>query len=116
MNMDYLTISGLQTTATIGVYDWERRQKQVLLIDLILGFQNQAGSTDDLKDALNYDAICTHIRNFVMQSEHRLIEALAETTCTFLLETFDMQTIKLTIHKNAVATAKGIALTIERAR
>lgn len=116
--MDLVYIKGLGASTTIGVYDHERDIKQELRIDIEMGCDiRSAGASDDVNQALDYDAVSKRTIEYVEASSFFLIEAVAEGLTTCLLDEFPIATLKLTISKpGAVERAKDVGLTIERTR
>ena len=77
--MDIVYITQLEIDTVIGVYDWERKIRQKITVDLEMATDiSRAGRSDDLVDALDYKAISKRIITFVEASEFMLVEALAE--------------------------------------
>ena len=49
--MDIIYLHGLKVDCVIGVWEWERRIRQKITIDLDMGFDiSQAAASDDLND------------------------------------------------------------------
>ena len=114
--MDIVFINGLTALTTIGVYDYERNIKQELKIDLEMAFNNRVASTsDDINDALDYDAISNFTLEYLEASQHFLIETVAENLSQLLLEKFPIKELKMTIRKpGAVKAAEDIGIQIVR--
>ena len=114
--VDKVFIEGLRADTTIGVFDWERRIKQSLYIDLEMAFDNRpAAKSDDLNDTLNYKAVSDRVVAFIEQSEYQLIETVAEKACELLQQEFSIPWIKLTLSKpGALPNARNVGLCIER--
>ena len=56
--MDIVYIRELEVKTIIGIYDWEREQKQVISINLEMGADIRAAAkTDSIENALDYKAI-----------------------------------------------------------
>ena len=56
--MDKVFIKELCIETVIGVYDWERKIKQAVCIDLELGTQISAASdSDNIEDAIDYKEV-----------------------------------------------------------
>ncbi|HHW4683415.1 MAG TPA: dihydroneopterin aldolase, partial [Xylella sp.] len=90
--MDKVFIEGLEIDALIGIYDWERRVRQVLCFDLEMGFDNRVpAASDNIVDTLNYKAISERLIEVVQQSDYGLVETLAEHCAAVLLAEFDMK-------------------------
>ena len=77
--MDIVYIKELRVDTVIGVYDWERDIRQAVVLDLELASDNRrVASHDRIEDAVDYDAISSHVCTFIEGSKFKLIETLAE--------------------------------------
>ena len=53
--MDIIFLSELKVDAVIGIWEWERRIRQTIIIDLEMSADiAKAAATDDVVDILNY--------------------------------------------------------------
>jgi dihydroneopterin aldolase len=87
--MDIVFLRGLRVDTVIGVYQWERRIRQTLRLDLELGADVAAAAVnDDIAAALDYYAVSVRVREFVEASEFRLVETLAELEAEMVLAEF----------------------------
>ena len=113
---DKISIQGLQVPTVIGVLAYERVIKQTLLLDMEFGIDAAIpAQEDDLQQTVDYDALCTYVREFGLDNDFQLIETFAEKLASTLLEHFPIQDIKLTVNKpTAVKEAKNISVSIER--
>jgi 7,8-dihydroneopterin aldolase/epimerase/oxygenase len=116
--MDVVFISDLRIPATIGIYDWERRIKQMLVVDLEMGTDiSRAATTDAIDDALNYKSVAKRVIEFVEASEFQLVETLAERISEIVRTEFGVPWVKLRLNKRgAVSGAAGVGIVIERGR
>ena len=114
--MDIVYISQLEVETVIGVFDWERKIRQKVTIDLQMASDNRkAGETDNLDYALDYKAISQRITTYVEASEFRLIEALAENISSLLMTEFGIPWLRLKLGKpGAVNQAEDVGIIIER--
>ena len=77
--MDIVFIKELCIETVIGIYDWERKIKQFVCIDLELGTDiSNASNSDVIDDTVDYKAVSKTLKTFIGDSEFQLIEALAE--------------------------------------
>lgn len=113
---DKLFIDNLIIDTIIGVHNWERQLKQRIELDIILQLaHNKAAKTDQLSDALDYDALCTQLTAFVSELNCQLIETLAEKIADYLLTHTLISSLTLTLRKpGAVKQAQCIGITIKR--
>lgn len=114
--MDTVFITGLRADTVIGVYDWERRIRQTVVLDLELASDNRrAAASDSIADALDYAAISARLLSFIAQSEFQLIETLAEQVAALVLAEFPVPWLRLRLAKpGAVAAAQSVGVLIER--
>lgn len=116
--LDQVFIEGLEIEAIIGVYDWEKTTRQIVLIDLVLGQDNRrAASRDQLEDAVNYDTLARRITEFVAGHPFDLIETVAERCAEIVLREFDVPQLSITVRKpGAVDNAAAVGVRITRHR
>jgi len=114
--MDKVFLRQLQLEAVIGVYDWERKMRQPLIMDLELGVDvSRAAASDSIRDALDYHAVAKRITEFVGQSRFQLVETLAERSAELLMREFPVTWLRLVLHKpDAVENAASVGVVIER--
>lgn len=114
--MDIIYLHDLRIDAVIGVFDWERRVRQTVILDLEMGADiRRAAASDDLDDTLNYKAVAKRLIEFVGASEFRLVETLAERTAALVLEEFAVPWLRLRVNKQgAVRGARDVGVIIER--
>ena len=114
--MDSVFINDLRIEAIIGIYDWERKVKQTISLDLEMGTDiRRAAETDAIEDTLNYKAVAKRLIAFVGASEYQLVETLAEKIAEIVLSEFSVPWVKLTVHKpGAVRGSRDVGVIIER--
>lgn len=114
--MDTVFIKDLRIETTIGIYDWERRIKQTVSLDIEMGADiRRAAGTDAIDDTLNYKAVAKRIIGFVEESEFQLVETLAEKIAAIVLAEFDVPWLRLELSKpGAVRGSKAVGVIIER--
>ena len=116
--MDTVFIQELKLAATIGVWEWERKVKQRLIVDLEVGTDVRIpAERDDLNDAVSYKDIAASVTDFVENSNFKLIETLAEKIAVLVLGKFSVDWCKVTVNKpRAVENSKNVGVTIVRHR
>jgi len=114
--MDIVFIRDLQIETVIGIYDWERKVKQFISLDIDMATDIQkAASSDNIDDTLSYKTVAKRLIEFVEESEYELVEALAEKICQIILQEFDVPWLRLTLNKpGAVRGSKSVGVMIER--
>lgn len=113
---DVVFVKSLKVKAVIGVYEWERAITQPLLIDIALETDiSKAAASDDVKDALNYKAVCDDVSAWCQAIKAKLLENLAEQIATKLLENYPCQTVTLNVAKpTAIKQADAVGVQITR--
>jgi dihydroneopterin aldolase len=114
--MDIVFIEGLTIDTTIGIYDWERRVRQPVTLDVEMAFDNtKPGASERIEDALDYKRVSKRLIAFVGSSEFQLVETLAERCAQLLREEFGVAWLHLKLSKpGAVRGAKSVGVAIER--
>ena len=114
--MDIVFINELRIETIIGIYDWERKVKQTISLDLEMGTDiEKSAATDAIDDTLNYKAVAKRLIAFVEDSEYQLVETLAEKIAGIVLSEFNVPWLKLTVHKpGAVRGSRDVGVIIER--
>ncbi|MEM7467057.1 MAG: dihydroneopterin aldolase [Pseudomonadota bacterium] len=114
--MDIVYLHGIKLETTIGVWEWERRIKQTLLVDLDLGTDtSQAGLSDALEDTINYQAVAELVMAIAKDNSFALVERLGEEISQQLLNKFSLEWVKLRINKQgAVRGVRDVGIVIER--
>ena len=109
-------IRGLQVEAVIGIHARERRRPQPLLIDVEMQADTAAAAaTDDIRHALDYDAVAKRLREFAAASSYQLVESLAEAMARLLQEEFAITRLHLRLGKpGALPDAKEAGVIIKR--
>lgn len=113
---DSVLIEGLVVETVVGVYDWERKVNQRLLVDLEMAWDNRApGASDDVSDALDYAAVSDRVVSCLQALKPQLLEYGAETLAADLQETFGITWLRLSLRKpGAVPAAQAVGVRIER--
>jgi dihydroneopterin aldolase len=114
--MDIVFINELRIETIIGIYDWERKVKQTISLDLEMGADiRKSAATDAIEDTLNYKAVAKRLIAFVEDSEYLLVETLAEKITEIVLSEFSVPWLKLTVRKpGAVRGSRDVGVIIER--
>ncbi|MDT4289994.1 dihydroneopterin aldolase [Methylomonas sp. MO1] len=114
--MDIIFLGGLEIDTVIGIYDWERKIKQKIILDIEMGFDIQkAAASDDITHTLDYKAVSDRVVSFVEHSEFYLVEKLIEEIAGILRSEFAIPWVKITLNKKgAISRARDVGIIIER--
>ncbi len=116
--MDIVFIEDLRIETVIGIYDWERRIRQIVALDLEMAFDNSVpAATDSIEDTLDYKAVSKRLIAYVEAAEFQLVETLAERCAAIVLEEFGVRWLRLKLAKpGAVRGSRAVGVQIERER
>ena len=114
--MDIVFIEGLTIETVIGIYDWERRVRQPVTLDVEMAFDNTApAASERIEDTLDYKRVSKRLIAFVESSEFQLVETLAERCARILREEFGVAWLRLKLSKpGAVRGARSVGVILER--
>ena len=114
--MDRIFLSELKIDTIIGIWEWERRIRQTVVVDLEMSADiARAAATDDVADTLNYKSVAKRIQDFVAGSEFQLVETLAERIAAIIREEFEVAWVKVRVNKpGAIRGSRDVGILIER--
>lgn len=114
--MDTIYINDLKIDTVIGIFDWERRVKQTISLDLEMAADiSKAAASDSIEDTLDYKAVAKRLIAFVEESEFQLVETLIERVAEIILNEFDVSWVRVRLNKKgAVRYAGDVGVIIER--
>lgn len=114
--MDIVYIRDLRIETIIGIFDWERKVRQTISIDLEMATDiRKAAETDDIQYALNYKDVSKRLIGLIEDSEFELVETMAETAAKIVREEFNVAWLKMRLSKpGAIRGARDVGLIIER--
>jgi dihydroneopterin aldolase len=117
---DELSVTGVECFAHHGVFDFERREGQFFVVDLVLGIDTRpAADSDDLADTVNYGSLVADVKAAVERDPVDLIETVAQRIADVCLLDTRVEWARVTLHKPDApidATFSDVALTITRTR
>lgn len=118
MSRDIIYLTDLKIDTVIGIFDWERRVRQTVSLDLEMATDvARAAATDSIADALDYKAVAKAVIEFVRGSDFQLVETLAERVAELVLTRFEVDSVRLKLNKRgAIRGARDVGVIIERAR
>ena len=117
---DELAVLGIECYGHHGVFEFERREGQIFVIDLALGVDTTpAAVSDDLRDTVDYGSLVAAVKAAVETDPVDLIERLAQRIADVCLLDGRVEWTRVTVHKPDApieATFRDVALTITRKR
>jgi len=114
--MDFVFIEDLRIDTVIGIYDWERKIRQTVALDVEMAFDNRKpAASDRIADTLDYKAVAKRLIAFVESSHFELVETLAERCAGIIIDEFRVPWLRLRLSKpGAVTGSKAVGVVVER--
>ncbi len=118
MSSDYIEIDNLRLRCIIGFNDWERREKQDVIINMTLFVDlRTGGQTDNPDDILNYRTVNKAVIKHVETSSYNTVEALAASIARIAVMECGVPHIRVRVHKpGALRFADSVGVGLERTR
>ncbi len=115
--MDEIHIDRVSFFGKHGVEEKERRIKQEFVISVRLGFKTRkAGASDRLADTIDYGETRELIRTVIEGKSCKLLETLAEKTCSAILKDGRVRTVEFSIRKTTMWKNGVPGITVRRER
>lgn len=113
---DTIFLRDLRVDTVVGIWDWERKIRQTVSIDLDMAADiRKAASSDNIEDTLNYKAVAKRVQQFVAGSEYQLVETLAEKIAETILAEFKIEWVQLRVSKpGAIRNSRDVGVLIRR--
>ena len=114
--MDKIFLTELKVDTVIGIWDWERKIRQTVIIDLEMSADiAKAAATDSVEDTLNYKSVAKRVQSFVADADFQLVETLAERIAHIIRDEFEVAWVRVRVNKpGAIRGSKDVGVLIER--
>jgi len=115
---DQILIQDLLLRTIIGINDEERRNRQDVLINIVLYADTRAaGASDAIEDAVNYRTLTKRVIERVEASRFFLVEKLAADIAALCLEDPRVAAVDVRVEKpGALRFARSVGVEIHRER
>ncbi len=109
-------VQGLKLEAKIGLYAYEKRGAQPVIIDIDVDVLDPEDLTsDNSEDVLCYNKLCQHVREIISEGHILLVETLAEKIAAMCLAHPMATACRVRVNKpNAIGEAEGAGVEINR--
>ena len=113
---DIVYIRDLNIETVIGIYDWERKIKQTVSIDVEMATDiSKAAQSDDIAHALDYKSVGKRIIEFVEASQYELVETLIDKVAEIVIGEFSVSWCRIRLSKpGALRGSRDVGIIIER--
>jgi dihydroneopterin aldolase len=114
--MDIIFLREMKVDTVIGIWDWERKIRQTVVIDLEMAVDiRKAAASDHVDDTLNYKLVAKRLQQFISDSEFQLVETLAENIAAIVNDEFGVPWVRVRVNKpGAIRGARDVGVLIER--
>jgi dihydroneopterin aldolase len=107
--LDRIRIEGINVLGHHGVEEAERKVGHRLVIDVELYLDlSRAAIDDDIRETVNYEAVCKLVEKVTAEEEFLLIESLAEEIAHKVLEHFAPAAVTVRVKKSNLPIATGV--------
>jgi dihydroneopterin aldolase len=113
---DIIYIRELKVDTLIGIHEQERKLRQTVTVDIEMTTDiRKVAASDDIRDAVDYEAVAVRMGDFIRESRVHLLEALAEECAAIILAEFRTRRVRLKMGKTGVVSGtKEVGVIIER--
>ena len=114
--MDKIFLSSLTVECIVGIWEWERRVKQTVIIDIEMAADiRKAAASDHIEDTIDYKRVSKRLLAFVGDSQFQLVETLTERIAHLIITEFGVTWVKVRLNKQgAIRGARDVGILIER--
>jgi dihydroneopterin aldolase len=114
--MDKIFLSALNVECIVGIWEWERRVKQNVVIDVELAADiRRAAAADHIDHTVDYKRLAKRLLAFVGESQFQLVETLTERIAELIVTEFNVPWVKVRLNKQgAIRGARDVGIEIER--
>jgi 7,8-dihydroneopterin aldolase/epimerase/oxygenase len=113
---DRIFLGSLTVECIVGIWEWERRVKQSVIVDLEMAVDiRKAAASDRIEDTLDYKKVAKRLLAFVGESQFNLVETLTERIAQLVVTEFGVSWVKVRLNKQgAIRGARDVGIEIER--
>ncbi len=110
-----IKIENLKLRTIIGVFDWEKRTKQDVTINIEIEFDGKkAGESDNIEDTVDYKSLNKKIINYVEKNSFNLLERMAVRIGDMVMEDIKAKKATVKVDKpGALRFAESVSITHE---
>ena len=113
---DRILIRDLLVRGIVGINEDERRERQDVLVNLVLWVDTRAAAaSDDISAAVNYRSVAKRVLQHVEGGAPMLVERLASELARLVLAEFAVERVRVRVEKpGALRFARSVGVEIER--
>lgn len=113
---DTVEILDLRVRSFVGINDWEKEERQDVLVSVWLTCDTRKGAeSDDIADAVNYRDVAKRVIDLAEGGRFGLVERLAGEIARICCREFRVERVRVRVEKpGAVRHSRTVGVTIER--
>lgn len=113
---DKIFLTALKTECIVGIWDWERKVKQTVVVDLEMACDiRKAALSDHIDDTVDYKKVSKRLLTFIGESRYQLVETLTENIAKIVITEFDVAWVRVRLNKQgAIRNSRDVGILIER--
>ncbi len=114
--MDKIFLNSLAIDCIVGIWEWERKVRQRVVIDLEMATDIRvAAASDRIEDTIDYKKVSKRLQTFVGESQFHLVETLTEKIAEIIVTEFKVSWVKVRLNKQgALRGSRDVGILIER--
>jgi len=115
-SFDKIFLTALTTECIVGIWDWERKVKQTVVVDLEMACDvRKAALSDNIEDTVDYKQVSKRVLSFISESQFQLVEALTEHIARIIVTEFAVPWVRVRLNKQgAIRNSRDVGIVIER--
>ena len=114
-----IELDRLAVRCIVGILPFERVTEQDIFLDVSMDLDfAPAAASEHVSDTVNYASLAESLSALVVERKFQLIETMAESCATLVLDTHDrVERVRVTVHKPAaVPQANDTRVRVDRSR
>lgn len=116
--LDVITLRGLTADGIHGVFEFERRQPQPFIVDVVLWVASDTfDGSDNIEDTISYADVAQSVSQVLTGPPVRLLETLGHRIATSLMAYERVRAVEVTVHKPNAPLPQAftdVAVTVRR--
>lgn len=111
-----VTIKNLRLRTIVGIYEWEKKKLQEVIINLQVTFDGRdAAHTDDIEKTIDYKSLRNQIINHVEKTNFNLVEKIASDTADIALSFPIAKKVQVEVDKpGALRLTDSVSIIVEK--
>lgn len=111
-------MENLRLRTVVGVYEWEKKIRQEVSINLEITFDgSEAAQSDDIQKTIDYKSLRNQIIAHVEKHDFNLVERIAWETADIALSFPLAESVRVQVEKpGALRLTDSVSITVERSK